>query len=74
MSVFKPSAYNQPDAKRVNLRLFVTPSVASSLADFDEEPAAEDEQVGKSSHPHQQNICAALKYWIRLTSSSVMVK
>ena len=36
MSVFKPSAYNQPDAKRVNLRLFVTPAVASSLADFDD--------------------------------------
>ena len=34
--MFKPSAYNQPDAKRVNLRLFVTPAVASSLADFDD--------------------------------------
>ena len=34
--LFEPSAYNQPDATRVNLCLSVTPGVASSLADFDE--------------------------------------
>ena len=33
--LFEPSAYNQPDATRVNLCLSVTPAVASSLADFD---------------------------------------
>jgi len=34
--LFEPSAYNQPDATRVNLCLSVTPSVAASLADLDE--------------------------------------
>ncbi len=34
--LFEPSAYNQPDASRVNLCLSVTPAVASSLTDFDE--------------------------------------
>ncbi len=33
---FEPSAYNQPDGTRVNLRLSVTPAVVSSLQDFDE--------------------------------------
>ena len=33
--LFEPSAYNQPDATRVNLCLSVTTAVASSLADFD---------------------------------------
>ncbi len=34
--LFEPSAYNQPDATRVNLCLSVTPSVAASLTDLDE--------------------------------------
>ena len=34
--LFEPSAYNQPDATRVNLCLSVTPGVASFLADLDE--------------------------------------
>ena len=34
--LFEPSAYNQPDATRVNLCLSVTPAVVSSLQDFDE--------------------------------------
>ena len=34
--LFEPSAYNQPDATRVNLCLSVTPAVVSSLHDFDE--------------------------------------
>ena len=34
--LFEPSAYNQPDATRVNLCLSVTPSVVSCLQDFDE--------------------------------------
>ena len=34
--LFEPSAYNQPDATRVNLCLSVTPAVVSSLRDFDE--------------------------------------
>ena len=34
--LFEPSAYNQPDATRVNLCLSVTPAVASCLRDFDE--------------------------------------
>ena len=34
--LFEPSAYNQPDATRVNLCLSVTPDIASSLADLDE--------------------------------------
>lgn len=34
--LFEPSAYNQPDATRVNLCLSVTPAVASFLTDFDE--------------------------------------
>ena len=34
--LFEPSAYNQPDATRVNLCLSVTPAVASCLQDFDE--------------------------------------
>ena len=34
--LFEPSAYNQPDATRVNLCLSVTPSVVSCLTDFDE--------------------------------------
>ena len=34
--LFEPSAYNQPDATRVNLCLSVTPAVANSLQDFDE--------------------------------------
>ena len=33
--LFEPSAYNQPDATRVNLCLSVTPAVVSSLQDFD---------------------------------------
>ncbi len=34
--LFEPSAFNQPDATRVNLCLSVTPAVVSSLQDFDE--------------------------------------
>ena len=34
--LFEPSAYNQPDATRVNLCLSVTPAVVNSLQDFDE--------------------------------------
>ena len=34
--LFEPSAYNQPDATRVNLCLSVTPSVVSCLQDFDD--------------------------------------
>ena len=34
--LFEPSAYNQPDATRVNLCLSVTSSVVSCLQDFDE--------------------------------------
>ena len=34
--LFEPSAYNQPDATRVNLCLSVTPAVAASLAELDE--------------------------------------
>ena len=34
--LFEPSAYNQPDATRVNLCLSVTPAVANSLHNFDE--------------------------------------
>ena len=34
--LFEPSAYNQPDATRVNLCLSVTPAVVSSLRDFNE--------------------------------------
>ena len=34
--LFEPSAYNQPDATRVNLCLSVTPALVSSLQDFDE--------------------------------------
>ena len=34
--LFEPSAYNQPDATRVNLCLSETPAVANSLQDFDE--------------------------------------
>ena len=34
--LFEPSAYNQPDATRVNLCLSVTPAVAASLADLEE--------------------------------------
>ena len=34
--LFEPSAYNQPDATRVNLCLSVSPSVVSCLQDFDE--------------------------------------
>ena len=34
--LFEPSAYNQPDATRVNLCLSVTPSVAASLTELDE--------------------------------------
>lgn len=34
--LFEPSAYNQPDATRVNLCLSVTPAVAQSLEGFDE--------------------------------------
>ena len=34
--LFEPSAYNQPDATRVNLCVSVTPAVVSSLRDFDE--------------------------------------
>ena len=33
--LFEPSAYNQPDATRVNLCLSVTPAVVSCLQDFD---------------------------------------
>ena len=33
--LFEPSAYNQPDATRVNLCLSVTPAVGSCLQDFD---------------------------------------
>ena len=120
MSVFKPSAYNQPDAKRVNLRLFVTPAVASSLADFDDycvttsaaqsprlfgsqlsveevrndcqptlrvheaagsqSPRLKMNRLGRAairisriSAPPSRSQCST-KYWIRLTSSSVMVK
>ncbi len=34
--LFEPSAYNQPDATRVNLCLSVTPAVAASLTELDE--------------------------------------
>ena len=34
--LFEPSAYNQPDATRVNLCLSVTPTVAASLTELDE--------------------------------------
>ena len=34
--LFEPSAYNQPDATRVNLCLSVTPSIAASLTELDE--------------------------------------
>ena len=34
--LFEPSAYNQPDATRVNLCLSVTPALVLSLQDFDE--------------------------------------
>ena len=34
--LFEPSAYNQPDATRVNLCLSVTPAVVSSLQAFDD--------------------------------------
>ena len=34
--LFEPSAYNQPDATRVNLCLSVTPAVVSCLQDLDE--------------------------------------
>ena len=34
--LFEPSAFNQPDATRVNLCLSVTPAVVSSLQDLDE--------------------------------------
>jgi len=34
--LFEPSAFNQPDATRVNLCLSVTPTVVSSLQDLDE--------------------------------------
>ena len=34
--MFEPSAYNQPDATRLNLCLSVTPAVARSLSAFDE--------------------------------------
>ena len=34
--LFEPSAYNQPDATRVNLCLSATPAVAHSLSAFDE--------------------------------------
>ena len=34
--LFEPSAYNQPDATRVNLCLSVTPAIVASLQDFDE--------------------------------------
>ena len=34
--LFEPSAYNQPDATRLNLCLSVTPAVARSLSAFDE--------------------------------------
>ncbi len=34
--LFEPSAYNQPDATRVNLCLSVTPTVASALQELDE--------------------------------------
>ena len=33
--LFEPSAFNQPDATRVNLCLSVTPAVVSCLQDFD---------------------------------------
>ena len=33
--LFEPSAYNQPDATRVNLCLSVTPALAASLREFD---------------------------------------
>ena len=34
--LFEPSAYNQPDATRVNLCLSVTPALVASLQEFDE--------------------------------------
>ena len=34
--LFEPSAYNAPDATRVNLCLSVTPAVVSCLQDFDD--------------------------------------